>query len=70
MLYVGNMCYPLYNDRYQESPPQRPQRSSYSGTPTSDGYYRGQEMGRPVQEYSSPQVGVATGRVYPNTQHM
>jgi len=49
--------------RYQESPPQRPQRSSYSGTPTSDGYYRGQEMGRPVQEYSSPQVGVATRRV-------
>jgi len=45
--------------RYQESPPQRPQRSSYSGTPTSDGYYRGQEMGRPVQEYSSPQPSLS-----------
>ena len=48
-----------YNFRYQESQQQyqRPQRNSYSGPPSSDGYFRGQEVGRPVQEYSSPQVG-------------
>jgi len=45
--------------RYQESQQQqhqRPQRSSYSGPPSSsDGYYRGQEVGRPVQEYGTQQ---------------
>eukprot|EP00092_Neocalanus_flemingeri_P011190 GFUD01012054.1.p1 GENE.GFUD01012054.1~~GFUD01012054.1.p1 ORF type:complete len:379 (-),score=104.94 GFUD01012054.1:302-1417(-) len=43
--------------RYQTSQQQqqRPQRSSYSGPPSSDGYYRGQEVARPVQEYSSQQ---------------
>merc|ERR1711892_612718 len=47
--------------RYQESPQQqqRPQRSSYSGPPSSEGYYRGQEMGRPVQEYNSPQPSLS-----------
>merc|ERR1719347_2041328 len=45
--------------RYQESPPHRPQRSSYSGTPTSDNYYRGQDAGRPVPEYSSPQPSLS-----------
>ena len=50
--------------------PQRPQRSSYSGPPSSAGYYRGQEMGRPVQEYHSPQVGeviVTKHLITPNT---
>jgi len=44
--------------RYQEPPPQpqRPQRSSYSGPPSSyEAYYRGQEGARQVQEYNSPQ---------------
>jgi len=46
--------------RYQEQPPQpqRPQRSSYSGPPSSyEAYYRGQEGTRQMQEYNSPQVG-------------
>jgi len=48
--------------RYQETQQQqqqqyaRPQRNSYSGPPSSDVYYRGQEVGRPVQEYSNPQA--------------
>jgi len=44
--------------RYQESQqqPHRPQRNSYSGPPSSsDGYSRGQEVGRPVQEFAGHQ---------------
>jgi len=44
--------------RYHEPPQQqqqRPQRNSYSGPPSSDVFYRGQEAGRPGQEYYTQQ---------------
>ena len=45
-----------YQDTHQQQQ-HRPQRNSYSGPPSSDVFYRGQEVGRPMQEYYASQVG-------------